>query len=263
MKKYLFIFKAELMSTLQYIGNILMNSVSYFVIIFIFIYLWNYIYDDPSQLINGYSKGQMIWYVIITEILWKIFDGRKFCRRIINDIKTGNIAYNINRPYNYIGYCLSTHIGEGTVRGIIYIIIGIVLGKILLGSLPSLSIISVLIILLSSLFATIIDALFIILIGLFALYIEDSKPIYWIYSKLMLLLGIIFPVEFFPRFLQKIIAISPIYVTCYGPAKLFVNFSIESAIQILIAQILYIMIALSICTFIYSKGVRKLNVNGG
>ena len=52
-------------------------------------------YDDPTQVINGYTKNQMIWYVIITEILWMTVGGRKLCKKISDDVKGGNIAYNI------------------------------------------------------------------------------------------------------------------------------------------------------------------------
>ena len=34
----------------------------------------------PNELINGYSMHQMVWYVIITEILWMTLGGRKLCK---------------------------------------------------------------------------------------------------------------------------------------------------------------------------------------
>ena len=77
MKKYLFIFKSEVMSNLQYITNIIIGFIGYFVILFIFFNLWSYIYSDPNELINGYSMNQMIWYVIFTEIIWSVLSGRK------------------------------------------------------------------------------------------------------------------------------------------------------------------------------------------
>ena len=263
MKKYFFIYKAQLMSTLQYIGNLLLGSIGYFILIFILFCLWNHIYDDPSELINGYSKSQMVWYVIITEILWKIYDGRNFSREISNDVKGGNIAYNINKPYSYIGYVLSNHLGEGTIKGIIYIIIGLFIGVIFLGSMPSITFTSVIFVVVSGILAVAIDTFFVIAIGLLAFYMEDSHPIYWMYSKFLLILGTIFPIEFFPTALQKIVMISPIYAVCYGPARLFVNFSYDDAIQIISFQMIYVMIAYLICLRIYTKGVKKLNVNGG
>ena len=98
MKKYIYIFKSELMTNLQYIFDIIVGFISYCIMIFIFFNLWKYIYSDPSELINGYSMGQMIWYVIVTEILWMSLGGRQLSKKICNDVRSGNIAYNINKP---------------------------------------------------------------------------------------------------------------------------------------------------------------------
>ena len=123
MRKYIHIYKSELMSTLQYMLNILFRLINFILLIFIFMNLWNYIYDNPNELINGYSKSQMIWYVIITEIIWGATDGRRYCRRIADDVRGGNIAYMINKPYSYIGYAISSHLGETTIKTIIAIFI--------------------------------------------------------------------------------------------------------------------------------------------
>ena len=99
MKKYLFIFKSEVMTNLQYIFNLVSHFFAFFVMVFIFMNLWNYMYDDPSELINGYTKNQMIWYVIITEMMWFIVGGRKACQKIAGEVKAGSIAYSMNKPY--------------------------------------------------------------------------------------------------------------------------------------------------------------------
>ena len=77
------------------------------------------------------------------------------------------------------------------------------------------------------------------------------------------MLGTIFPIEYFPTFLQPILTYSPIYVVSYGPAKLFVDFSFSDFISVFVAQIIYVFIGYILCTLIYKKGVKNLNVNGG
>ena len=263
MKKYLYIFKTELMSNLQYAFDILIGFISYCIMIFIFLNLWQYVYSDPNELINGYSMNQMIWYVIITEILWMSLGGRKLCKKICDDVRSGNIAYNINKPYNYVEYSLSNHLGLVTIRFILVTILGMILGLLFLHSIPVQSIVQVIAVIISCFFATVINILLITSLGLISFFIEDANPFYWIYSKMILVVGTLFPIEFFPQVLQPIIKYSPIYVVSYGPAKLFVDFSIDSFIGIIIAQIIYIIIGFSICHLIYNKGVRKLNVNGG
>ena len=92
MRKYAFIIKTQVMSNLQYVFNLIFNYISYFIILFIFFNIWQYIYSDSTNLINGYNLNQMTWYVVITEIIWMTLNGRKFCIQISNDVKSGNIT---------------------------------------------------------------------------------------------------------------------------------------------------------------------------
>ena len=263
MKKYLYIYKSEVMTNLQYVFDIIVGFISYIIMIFIFLNLWKYIYSDPKELINGYNMSQMIWYVIVTEILWMSLGGRKLCAKISEDVKSGNIAYNINKPYNYVEYTLFNHLGRVTLKFIIVTIIGMILGFLFLNTFPPLNLIQVLGIILSCTLATVINIFLITSLALISFFIEDASPFYWLYSKMILVIGTIFPIEFFPKVMQPIIKFSPIYVVSYGPAKLFVNFTNSGFIKILIAQIIYVIISFTICHLIYKKGVRKLNVNGG
>ena len=157
MKKYLYIYKSELMSNLQYVFDIIIGFISYIIMIFIFLNLWKYIYSDPKELINGYNMSQMIWYVIVTEILWMSLGGRKLCAKISEDVKSGNIAYNINKPYNYVEYTLFNHLGRVTLKFIIVTIIGMILGFLFLNTFPPINFIEILGIILSCTLATIIN----------------------------------------------------------------------------------------------------------
>ena len=60
MKKYLNIYKATLINELQYVSDIFLGFTSFLIKIFIFLQLWNYLYDDPSSLIAGLTKSQMM-----------------------------------------------------------------------------------------------------------------------------------------------------------------------------------------------------------
>lgn len=263
MKKYLFIFKSELMSSLQYVLNILVSLIGYFLIMFIFLHVWKYIYSDPKEIINGYTMNQMIWYIMITEVLWYVSAGKRYCKKIVEDVRGGNIAYNISKPYNYIIYSLSAHLGSRLTSAVLYTAFGLLLGYLLLGSFPNITILSIIPILVTGVLAIIINTLLVTFIGLLSFFIEDANPFYWLYSKLLLVLGITFPIEYFPKVIQIFLSYSPIYVVSYGPAKLFTDFSWNNFTHILIAQIIYLFISYILCLLIYKKGVKKLNVNGG
>lgn len=80
---------------------------------------------------------------------------------------------------------------------------------------------------------------------------------------MILLIGTMFPIEMFPQYLRPIIKCTPIYVVTYGPAKLLIKFSLQNFVQILLAQIIYLFVAITLTLILYEKGVKKLNVNGG
>lgn len=263
MRKYIFIFKSELMSHLQYVFNTFVGFIGYFIMLFILFNLYRYLYSDPSEIINGYSMNQMVWYVIFTEILWSTTSGRKFVHKICDDVRGGNIAYNISKPYSYIGYSLASHLGEVFMKGLIYIVLAMGMGYLFLGSFPSLTLINILEIILVSVLAIIISTLLIISIGLLSFKIEDSNPIYWLYSKLILIFGTIFPIEYFPAIMQPFLKYSPVYVTTYGPARLFVDANTNTFLNVLIFQLIYLVLAYLLCLFEYKRGVKNLNVNGG
>lgn len=133
MKKYLYIYKATLIENLNYMSSVMIRFLNFIVMMFVFINLWQYIYSDSSQIINGYTMEQMIWYVLIAEVLWFGTRNKILTTEISEDIKTGNIAYNINKPYNYIYYIISKHLGEITIKSIVFFMLGMILGVIFVG----------------------------------------------------------------------------------------------------------------------------------
>lgn len=137
MKKYLYIYKATLIENLTYIPNILLGFINFFVMMFVFLNLWEYVYSDQSQIINGYTMQEMMWYVLLAEILWYGSRNKILVSEISRDIKSGNIAYNINKPYSYPIYIIFRYLGEITIKFILFSIIGILIGICFIGKISN------------------------------------------------------------------------------------------------------------------------------
>ena len=263
MRKYVVIYRSVLMENLQYALNICMGFISYFIFIYVFINLWNYIYASPDALIAGYTREQMIWYVMITETIWFGTPSGVVTRQVSADIRGGNIAYLVNKPYHYTLYVLARYTGGWSIQLPIFAIFAAVMGMTMVGSLPHFHILSLLATIPVIIMGITIDAVFRLCISLISFWIEDANPFQWLYSKLLLVVGTIFPVEIFPAMLQPFFKLTPIYTVCYGPAKLIVDFSMDKYIEIIVAQALYLGAACCLMFFLYGKGVKKLYVNGG
>lgn len=263
MKKYLYIYKATLIENLTYITNILIGFINFIVMMVIFLNLWEYIYSDSSQIINGYTMEQMIWYVLITETLWFGSRNKTLTMQISQEIKSGNIAYNINKPYNYVFYIIAKHLGEITIKFVAFSILGTAIGILFVGPIQNFNFANLPLIIITVLLGVLINSVIRIAISIISFWIEDSTPLHWVYDKLILVLGTIFPIEMFPEFLRPIIQCTPIFVVTYGPAKLLIDFSMEKFIQVFVAQIIYLVVAFALAIILYERGVKKLNVNGG
>ena len=262
MKKYFYIYKTSFIEAITYIPSILFKFVSFFVMMFILFSLWKYIYSDPSQVINNFSLIQMIWYILITEALW-YGQSITLSKEIIKDVKTGNIATNLNKPYNYVMYIISKHFASGTIRLLMFLIVITIIGFLFVGGIDTFKIMYLPLMIISILLGYIINTLIKVTLSLLAFWMEDPNPLFWVYNKILLIFGIFLPIDMFPKVIQNVLGYSPVYVTMYGPAKLIIDFNFTTFISVIGFQLIYLLILILLIRKIYKKGEVKLNVNGG
>lgn len=263
MKKYLYVMKTTFNDSIQYASNILFRIGGFVITLLVLISLWSFIYKDSDSLINGYSFNQMIWYLLLAEMITYGAGSKVATDEIRNNIKSGNIAYQVNKPYHYVIYIICKYLADTFIRFVLFTIIATTLGLIFAGGIEGFTIYTLLSMIVVFFFGLLITGLMRILISLLAFWVEDSKPFQNIYSKIVLIFGVFFPIGMFPSIIQKIIRYSPIYGVSSGPAGLVINYSFNNFIEIVITQVITITIVLLFILFIYGKGVKKLNVNGG
>ena len=263
MKKYLYVMKTTVNNSLQYISSLIFKFLGFTVVMSVLITLWKYLYSDPNSTINGYTLNQMIWYLLLAEVITFGSGSNVATTEIRTNIKNGNIAYQITKPYNYIIFTICKYIADTFIIFILYLIVAIILGLIFTGPIDNFNIISLLAGIPVFILAVIICGMVRILISLSSFWVEDSKPFQNVYNKFVLMFGVFFPLEMFPKILQTIIRYTPIYGVSYGPAKLILDFNTSLFKSVLISQTITIIIISILLFIVYRKGVKKLNVNGG
>lgn len=263
MKKYLSVLKMSFIESFSFLPTLFFRFISYFINMFALTSVWKYVYSDPSQVINGYTLNQMIWYLLLAETI-SYGASNLPEKEILEDVKSGGIAYKINKPYHYVLYNYIRYLGDSFIRLFMYLIVSILIGLLFTKEfIFELNILNILCILVTVFFALTINGLIRILISLSSLWVEDSTPFHWIYKKIILIFGIFFPIEMFPEFLRPIIKCTPVFTVIYGPVKLILSFSYELFFTILLSQIVYFIIIGLLMNIVFKKGVKKLNVNGG
>lgn len=260
LKKYYLIAKTSLQSNMAYSANFITGTFFYAFIIFIFFQLWKTIYGGNKAL-SGYSLKQIIWYCIITEMI--VISRSNVFNDLNAEIKDGSIAYLLNRPYHYLLYQFSNGAGMMSLKLTINILTGFIIGFVYVGGLENFKLYSLPFVILSGIIGIFINFFMNMTIGMSSFWLEDNLAFFWIFQKLSFMFGVFLPIEFLPTWLKEIVLFLPFPYISYAPAKLAVDFSFERIFSLITIQILYLLFFIFISLFVYRRGVKTLNVNGG
>ena len=257
MKKYLAFFKIVLKKEMAKLSDTIGTVFGFSFHILTFCLLWEFVLGD--KLMMGYTKGNLIWYVIFGESI--IYSYYHYFKDISLEVENGTIAYNMTKPYNYILRIISEGIGLLPLT-IILFIVGSIIGVLVAGPL-NISIVGILLSLIVVIVACILLLCIHIIVGLSAIWVgKDTSSIWLIVQKFMLIFAFT-PIELMPRVIQKPLLLLPTTHIIYTPSKLLIDFSYARFFKSLFVYELGAMLILTlIFIVIYRKGVKKLNVNG-
>jgi ABC-2 type transport system permease protein len=261
-RKYAEVTKITMVSSLVYFWNFLSRNLFFVFIMFIYLMLWKNIYAQKGGSLGGLSLNKMIWYLVVTELV--TLSRTDLHNQVNEDVKTGNIAYLLNKPYNYVLYCFSYFLGEIGMKLLTNGIAGLLIGLIYVGPLESFNFMHLPFMLLSLVVGCIIHFSIYMVLALTSFWFEENSAFFWIYSKLVFTLGgMLMPIDLFPTWLQSIAKYMPFAYVTYVPARLAVDFSFASFYSQFSIQLIYLAIFIMLAMSIYRKGAKNLNVNGG
>jgi ABC-2 type transport system permease protein len=168
----------------------------------------------------------------------------------------------LNKPYNFILYQLSVGLGDGVTAMIFNIAFGGLTVWLLVGPPPSAG--GWLLTLVAVILSWLIDFCFSAMIGLAAFIAEEVNAFEWIYQKTIFLFGgLLIPLDFFPAWLQKIAFSLPFASIIYGPARLFVDPTLERFLSLVLMQLAWLLVSALGLVVLFQRGVRRLVINGG
>ena len=263
MRKYLAIFKTQLLTRLSYPADLLGHGMTIIIYLLVFIFLWRTTYRSTGSLegtIAGLNLGQTIWYLMLAETL--MLSKPRLAGIISNAVKDGSIAYILNKPYNFLLYHFSVGLGDSLTNMVFNLFAGGILVWLMQAPPPDAW--GWPLVLMTMIFAWLIDFCFASLIGLAAFLLEDVTAFDWIYQKLLFILGgMLIPLDFFPSWLRSVSQASPFAYTIYGPARLFVDPGFGRFIDLLTGQLIWLAVLTAIVTVSYRRGIQWLAINGG
>jgi ABC-2 type transport system permease protein len=260
--KYLAIARTTTLASLIYDRDLLVRSVFMVVVMVIFVQLWTATYAATgTTTINGFGVPEMIWYLVITETL--ILSTPRITQTIDAEVRAGDVAYRLTRPYSYPLYHLASFWGETLIRLPMNLVAGGVVAWLAVGP-PPLSAEAILSAIVTGAASITLMGVLAVLIGLSAFWVEDTVPIEWIYGKFVFTLGGMFlPLDLFPEWLAAIARVLPFASICYAPARLFVQFSWTAFAELLLLQVFWLAVMGLVLRSVFARATRRVVAHGG
>jgi ABC-2 type transport system permease protein len=261
-QKYLAVMRVSIASNLAYMMEVVFRGLFLVVLIFVLGQLWKTTYSARgAKLLSGFSISDMIWYLAAAETIATSMP--TLTRRIDQEVRSGQLAYLLGRPCNYIFYNFAQYMGERLVRLAINGVVAGVVALIFVG-LPHLTWMGIVAWPLVAFMALCIDFVAYFSIGLLAFWTEDTNSFSFVFSRLTLVLGgVLAPLEIFPQPLRGIAQALPFSAILYGPARTLVHFELYPFLGLLEQQSITVVVGCVIMLALYSVAIRRVSINGG
>lgn len=233
--------------------------ISFFaVILIVFSSLWRAAIQATGGAIQGYGYRELMWYVIAAEGC-VIATKPRLIEEIGDDIGNGAIAIDMLRPVSVVGFRMAAEMGEAVVRLACALSLGAAFGLLTVGGPPSLG--NVLLALPAALLAVGCNLTMQYSFAAAAFWVEDAKSTWFLYQKLVFLMGgMLLPLELLPEWLAGIARLLPFWTTAYIPARLL---SGHAEWQLLIVQLGWLAVLAAAALAAFRAGEKRLVVAGG
>jgi ABC-2 type transport system permease protein len=252
------VMRITLRSRFAYVGELLVRTIFIVLILFTFTQLWRATGQTGK---TGFSLAQLIWYLAFTEAIMTSSDTG--AGEVDREVRSGDIAYRLARPLPYPLYHFGAALGERLLRFGLNLSVGVLVALVVVGPLH-IGALALLLSLSAALLGFVADWAWSFSISLLSFWFEDTFGIHLLYRRaLMILGGMLIPLEAYPGWLQRIARALPFQYFVYAPAHLFVRPDFPYWIEVSVALGLLAAVGLVPLLGLYRLGLRRVGAQGG
>ena len=236
------------------------SLLTYGLFVFVFSRIWAAVYSGRAG-IAGYDRPMMVWYFIVAEI--SVFGFGRFYYSLAEDMKSGQVAYLLTRPYGFTAYHFAQALGPALADCLVLAAEGVLLGRLLGGPVPVTSMYQAAALILSLLLAGCLQFFLQFSIAMTAFWIEENAAVFWIFQKFALVVGTFLPLEFLPKAVESAAKWTPFPYLSWAPARIAVAWEPGEGLRLLALQAAWTAAAALLCRGVFAAGRGKITVNGG
>ena len=203
---------------------------------------------------------EMLWYIALTE--WVVMSAPLIHFSMAEDIRRGDVAYQIARPVSWLVARFAIGLGSLAVRApaMLAMACGAAWAFVGVPSRPG----QLLVAIAFAVLAMIVMTVFHLCLGVLGFWLGDVMPAWWIWQKLLFMIGgMLLPLQFYPDLFVRIAKMTPFPAFLAGPASFATNAPLMSGARLTVALAIWTVVGCTIARATFARAVRQLQVNGG
>lgn len=240
-------------------GELLGRAAFFGVILGVFSALWSSAIDAGTGF-DADTRRQMVWYLAVTE--WIVLSTPLLHVGIQDDVRRGDIVYQLGRPVSYVGAMLARGVGQLVVRLTWLGVAAVGWAWLFSGHLPDVQS-AVWLVPLGLLAATSLCLLY-LLVGLAAFWIHEVNSLYWMTQKLTFILGgLMLPLSLYPVWLRDLARATPFANILEGPASMLLAAAPWSAGELSLRLLAWSALFMAVAVAVLRRAAATLQPSGG
>jgi ABC-2 type transport system permease protein len=238
-------------------GELLGRVLFFAMILGVFSAVWRAVEESSP---GTRDPREMLWYIAMTE--WVVMSVPMIHFQMAEDIRRGDVAYQMARPASWLGSRIAHGLGTLALRAPVMLAVACGAASVFAGvpANPGRLVVAVAF----GLAAAVVMTVFQVGIGVFAFWLGDVMPAWWIWQKLMFVIGgMLLPLQFYPRLFVRFAMLTPFPAFLAGPASFMTAAPLMTVEKLAVSLAFWAMIGLLAARVTFGKAVRRLQFNGG
>jgi len=239
--------------------NELYGRMAFFVVILgVFSSLWRAVAEAGMPV--AADPKSLVWYLAATE--WILLSAPPIHIEIQEAVRRGDVVYRLGHPVSYVAAEYASGLGLLAVRAPFLGLTAFVCAFAFTRWTPPLAALLV-VVPFGFAASALITALY-LGIGLLAFWLQDVAPVYWVWQKLMFVLGgLMLPLELYPAFVQRAALFTPFPSLLAAPASFVLGTHLVAPGALAGRLVGWSVVTVLGVTWIFRRAVSRLTINGG
>jgi viologen exporter family transport system permease protein len=239
--------------------NELYGRMAFFAVILgVFSSLWRAV-AEAGMPVAGDPKS-LVWYLAATE--WILLSAPPIHVEIQEAIRRGDVVCRLGHPVSFVAAEFARGLGLLAVRAPFLGLTAFLCAFAFTRWIPPLNALLT-VVPFGFAASALITALY-LGIGLLAFWLQDVSPVYWVWQKLMFVLGgLMLPLDVYPEFIQRAAVFTPFPSLLAAPASFVLGTSLVTAAVLARNLILWGGATAFAVSWMFRRVVSTVTINGG